>query len=147
MTERLPRLNTQQRTFVDLYVGTLIYCVVLGVFNDYTSIVEAKSFSTIIFASALLELLTFLAFKLKASIVNYFKNRTGSFSKFMMFFAVWLVMFLSKFVFIWAIDSVFGDNMNINGFFGILIIVICVTIIQQATYKTFLKLGDQSLSE
>lgn len=51
-------------------------------------------------------------------------------------------MFVSKFVFIWAIDFVFGDNMNINGFFGILILVLAVTAIHKMADLVFTKLGD-----
>jgi hypothetical protein len=58
-------LNAKQLLFKDLFVGTLIYAVVLGFFNDYTSIVEAKSFSSIFLASIVLEILTFLTFYLK----------------------------------------------------------------------------------
>jgi len=135
-------LNAKQIRFKDLFVGTLIYAIVLGFFNDYTSIVEAKSFSTIFMAAIVLELLTYGAFYLKGKIVGWLKNREGLFYRLLMFFSVWLVMFLSKFVFIWVIDIIFGDNMNINGFFGILILVLTVTISQKIIDSIFIKLGD-----
>ena len=134
--------NARQLAFQELFIGTLIYAVVLGFFNDYTSIVSAKSFSTIFFASVVLELLTFLAFQLKSAIVSWLKNRQGAVYRLLMFFSVWLVMFLSKFVFIWALDIVFGTYITITGFFGILFIVLCVTITQRLANKTFLFLGD-----
>ncbi len=135
-------LNSNQLLFKELFVGTLIYAVVLGFFNDYTSIVEAKSFSTIFLSAIVLEFLTYGAFSLKGNIVKWLKNRNGLYYKILMFFCVWLIMFLSKFVFIWVIDVIFGNNMNINGFFGILILVLAVTIFQKLTNFIFLKLGD-----
>ena len=135
--------NSRQLAFKELFVGTLMYAVVLGFFNDYTSIVEAKSFSTIFYASVVLEVLTYLALLLKAKIISWLKDRRGLAYSALMFFCVWLVMFLSKFVFIWVIDVIFGSNININGFFGILLIVLCVVIVHKIADKVFLGLGDK----
>jgi hypothetical protein len=66
MTNSKPDFSPAQLKFQELFVGTLIYAVVLGFFNDYTSIVYAKSFSTIFLAAVLLEALTFLTFELKS---------------------------------------------------------------------------------
>jgi EamA domain-containing membrane protein RarD len=134
--------NSRQLAFKELFVGTLIYAVTLGFFNDYTSLVYAKSFSTIFYASILLEILTFLAILLKGQIVYRLKDKQSKSYKLLMFFCVWLVLFLSKFVFIWAIDFAFGDNININGFFGILLIALCVTVVHKLADYTFLKLGE-----
>lgn len=131
----------RQLIFKEIFVGTLIYAVVLGFFNDYTDIVEAKSFSTIFFASIVLQILTILAFYLKGKIVEWLKQRSGFFYKVLMVFCVWLVMFLSKFVFIWVLDLIFGSYINIHGFLGILAIVLCVTIIHKLAYYIFKKLG------
>jgi hypothetical protein len=135
--------NSSQILFKELFVGTLIYAVVLGFFNDYTSIVEAGSFSTIFYAAVVLETLTYLAFLLKRKIVNRLSGRNGSTHKMFMFFSVWLVMFLSKFVFIWVVDMIFGNNINIYGFFGILLIILCVTITHQLADRTFTNLGSR----
>lgn len=134
--------NSRQMLFKELFVGTLIYAVVLGFFNDYTSIVYAKSFSTIFYAAVVLEALTYLVLMLKDGIIAWLKNRDGLTYKVLMFFCVWLVMFLSKFVFIWAIDIVFGESININGFFGILLVVLSVTVIHKLADRAFIWLGD-----
>lgn len=134
--------SSQQLIFKEVFVGTLIYAMVLGFFNDYTSIVYAKSFSTIFFAAIVLEVLTYLAFLLKHMIISQLKDKQGVAYRAFMFFLVWLVMFLSKFVFIWTIDLAFGDNIAIQGFFGILWLVLCVTVAHKLADRTFIKLGD-----
>lgn len=134
--------NYRQLIFKELFVGTLIYSVVLGLFNDYTSIVDAKSFSTIFYASIVLEILTYFAFLLKGKIINWLKVRQGLFYKLLTIFCVWLVMFLSKFVFIWVVDMIFSNNINIHGFFGILLLVLCVTVVHKLADKLFVSLGD-----
>lgn len=135
--------TSAQLAYQELFIGTLIYVAVLGLFNDYTSIVSAKSFSTIIYASIVLEILTYFAFKLKNTIIAQLKNREGAIYKVLMFFSVWLIMFLSKFVFIWALDLVFGNYIAINGFFGILLVVLSVTIVHKFAYVIFHKLGKE----
>lgn len=134
--------NSKQLLFKDFFVATLIYAIVLGFLNDYTSIVYAKSFSTIFFAAFVLQALTHLTFLLKYKIVNWLKNRQGLIYKIAMLFFVWLVMFTSKFVLIWVIDLFFGNSININGFFGILIIVVTVIAIHKLADKIFIKLGE-----
>lgn len=134
--------NQKQFLFKEIFVGTLIYAVILGFFNDYTSIVYAKSFSTIFLAAVVLEILTYFAFQLKGIIVKWLKGRQGIAYKALMFFCVWLVMFCSKFIFIWCIDFIFGNNINIHGFFGILAIVLSVTVVHKLADKTFIKLGN-----
>jgi EamA domain-containing membrane protein RarD len=138
--------SSRQLIFKELFVGTLIYAVVLGFFNDYSSIVEATSFSVIFLTSILLEVLTFFAFLLKNKIIGILKSYKDRKSRILMFFCVWLVMFFSKFVFIWAVDFTFGNSININGFFGILLVVLSVTIIHKLSDLAFIKLGDKKLA-
>lgn len=140
----MPKQFTQQQLlFKELFVGTLIYAVVLGFLNDYTDIVAAKSFSTIFFSAVVLEVLTLLAFKLKKFLVAWFTTRNGALARLGMFFSVWLVMFTSKFVFIAVLDLIFGSYISINGFFGILLVVVLVTVIHKLADYTFIKLGQQ----
>ena len=135
--------NSRQLLFKELFVGSLIYAVVLGFFNDYTSIVYAKSFSTIFLASIVLELMTYLAFLLKSRVIGSLKLRDGKRYKVAMFFCVWLIMFVSKFVFIWVVDFIFGNAINIHGFFGILLIVLSVTLMHKLADRLFIALGNK----
>lgn len=141
MSKDTRAFSSGQLIFKELFVGSLIYAVVLGFFNDYTTIVHAKSFSTIFFASIVLEFLTWLAFLLKAKVISFLKSHDGIAYKIAMFFCVWFIMFVSKSIFVWAIDLVFGENINIYGFFGILLVVASVTFVHKAADKLFVKLG------
>ena len=141
MVDKTKKLSSKQLLFQEIFIGTLVYITVLGFFNDYTGVVYAKSFSTIFFASVVLEILTYLAFQAKSLIITWLKDRTGSLYRLLMFFCVWLVMLWSKFIFIWVLDWVFGNYITITGFFGILLIVLCVTVIHKLAYRIFIKLG------
>lgn len=142
MKPKASAFSTGQLLFKELFVGTLIYAVVLGFLNDYTSTVDVKSFSTIFYSAVILELLTYLAFLLKRKIVYQLKGRSGALNKILMIFSVWLIMFLSKFVFVWVIDMIFGNNITIYGFFGILIVVLSVTVIHKLADRVFSLLGE-----
>lgn len=89
----------------------------------------------------MLEFLTWLAFLLKTKVINFLQSHDGVVYKIAMFFCVWLIMFVSKSIFVWAIDLVFGENINIYGFFGILLVVASVTFVRKAADKLFVKLG------
>lgn len=123
--------------FQELFVGTLIYTTVLGFYNDYTDVVVANSFSTIFFAAIVLELLTYGVFKIKNRVVQYLKHKTQWFFKVLLFFTVWFIMFVSKFIFIWVIDIIFGEYISINGFFGILFVVLTVTLLHKLAYFVY----------
>ena len=135
-------LSAKQQVFTELFVGTLIYVVVLGFFRDYTDIVYAKSFSTMFLAAVVLEILTYLAFLLKKHIVAWLKPKSGAIYRVLLFFAVWFVMFVSKFVFIGVLDLLFSDYIYVHGFFGILFVVLTVTILHKLANFTFQKLAD-----
>lgn len=134
--------TARQLAFKELFVGTLIYAVVLGFFNDYTSFVYAKSFSTIFLAGAVLELLTFCLLWLKGWLFGHFKRLEALSHKGAVLFCIWLVMFLSKFVFMWILDWLFGSNLNISGFIAVAIMVGTVTILSKLFDLIFQRLGS-----
>lgn len=139
--------NSRQLLFKELFVGTLIYTTVLGFFDEYTSIVEATSFSYVFFAAILLEVLTCLVLAVKDAIVGRLRHRGTRRALVLMAFSVWFVMFSSKFVFIWAIDLVFGDDVNINGFFGVFAVAIVVTVAHRLADLVFARLGTTTPAE
>lgn len=136
-------MSTKQAAFKELFVGTLIYAVTLGFFNDYTSIVDTKSFSYLFMASIILEILTYLTFRLKGAVVSWLRARGHGDRKVVMVFLLWLILFFSKFVFVWAIDLLLGDTVNIYGFFGILAVVATVTVLHKSTDLLYDKLGGK----
>lgn len=135
--------SVKQEVFTELFVGTLIYVVVLGFFRDYTDIVTAQSFTWLFFGAVVLEALTYFAFLLKKHIVSWLKNKPGVGYRILLFFSVWLVMFVSKFVFIAVLDLLFGEYVYVHGFFGILFVVMSVTILHKLANLTFQKLADR----
>ena len=135
-------LNKKQLLFRELVFGTLVYAVVLGFFNDYTSILQTKSYSTTFLVAVVMEILTYLTLLLKKRIASRFKYKPGSWNKVALVVGVWLVLFLSKFVFLAVIDFTFGDNVEISGFVGLLAIILSMTVAKESIDYIFKKLAD-----
>jgi hypothetical protein len=135
-------MTDRQRIFVDLVAGTLSYAVVLGFLNDYTDLVWARSFSTIFLASVVLAILTWLTLRLKTRVLGHLRGREGGSRRALIGFVLWQILFWSKFVFLWVLETIFGDDIRFSGFFGILAPVILVTIIIHLGEVVFTRLGE-----
>ena len=137
-------MQNKQAFFRTMLVGTLLYTVVIGFFNDYTNVLHTRSYSITFALAIVLQILTFLAFSLKKYIVTKTKKLSGKKATFAMVFGVWGVMFVSKFVFLWAIGVVFKDSVDLTGFVNILIVVATMTLAQKILQLIDAKLAPSS---
>ena len=134
-------ISNKQLIFAEVLTGFLICVMVLGLFDEYTDVVTARSFSTIVFASILMEALTFLTFVFKDWWIDFLTRWRGELSRPQKVLALWAVMFLSKFPFLWAIEWVFQGDFEVGGFFSIVLLVGCVTILAKLANAFFVRLG------
>lgn len=139
--------NEKQLVFKELFVGTLIYVCVLGLLADYTKIVYAESFSFVIYAAFVLELLTYFTLLAKKLVLARLKFQTTVRRKALVLFGAWLILFLSKFVFIGVIDMAFMGTVTVYGFFNIFAVVLSVTLLHKLADYVFLKLGQGSVQQ
>jgi hypothetical protein len=120
---------SRQDLYAETVIGTLVYSVVLGFFDDYTRLVEVTSYSTLFLAAFVLQLLTWLTFRVKDLATGLVGDGDGTRHKVGRGFAIWAVMFGSKFVFIEVIDLVFGDAVEFSGFVAVLVLVATTTVL------------------
>ena len=142
MSMKKTDLNNKQEIFRNMLVGILLYSVILGFFNDYTNILHTGTYSTTFALAIVMQILTFFTFIAKDKVIDWFNSREKHNNRIWLIFSVWLVIFLSKFVFLWVIDFVFRGTVEISGFFGLLIIVVILTIAQKILEMIYNKLGD-----
>jgi hypothetical protein len=133
--------SPRQRLYAETVIGTLVYSVVLGFFDDYTALVEVTSFSTVFLAAFVLQVLTWLTFRVKDLGTGLVGDGVETRHKVGRGFAVWLVMFGSKFVFIEVIDLVFGDAVEFSGFVAVLVLVATTTILGRLGELVYERLG------
>ena len=132
--------RSKQEVFRSMVLGVLLYAVILGFFNDYTNIFSASSYSTTFAVAVVMQLLTYATFVAKDRIVYRFK-RAESTSRIGIALSVWLLMFLSKFVFLGVIDLIFSQEVEISGFVGLIAIITSLTIAQ-----SLVELADKKLA-
>ncbi len=134
--------SKKQQIFQEMVLGILLYTVVLGFFNDYSDILYISSYSVIFLVAVVMQVLTYFTFIVKGKVAGFFKNKDGFFNKSALVFGVWLVLFLSKFVFLWVIELLFPESVQISGFIGLLIIIALLTISQKIIEQAYNKLSD-----
>lgn len=134
--------SKKQLLFSEMVMGVLVYVLVLGFFNDYTNILSTKSYSTTFLVAIVMQILTYLTLLIKKKISSKYSKDSGVLNKSAVVFSVWLVLFLSKFVFLAAIDFIFGEAVEISGFVGLIAIIVSMTVVKQLIDYIYLKLAD-----
>jgi len=128
-----PRTMTAaQARFLSWTADVLIYTVVLNLFAQYAPGVIAESFSISLATALLLKLLLDATLWLKRQIRVSFGSRDGARWTLLMLAAIWAVLFASKFVIIEATALVFGDSVQLGGFFGIVVLILAMMAARQA---------------
>ena len=136
------RFNRKQIIYKDFVLGTLIWACVLGFFNDYSDIVYAKSFSYLFLAAAVLAILVMLTLIAKKRVLSNFSKQNTLRDNVPAIFGTWLILFLSKFVFIGVIDLLFAGTVTVYGFLNIAIVVVIATVVQRLAEYIFIQLSD-----
>ena len=89
----------------------------------------------------MLEALTFATFLFKDWWIDWWTRRRGELLRWQKLLAIWPIMFFSKFVFLWALDVVFGSAFGVSSFWAILIVIACVTVLAKLANVFFVRLG------
>lgn len=141
--EHTPSLR--QRAFMRYLTATLVDLAVLGLFAEYWEYVSASSFTILLLAAVLLQVLLKLTIVLEHRLAAFFNARPGGFNKFMRFFTAWLVLFGSKFVILEALVLAFGDRLRFGGPFhgvvALIVVVVTMLALEAVLVKLYRRLG------
>lgn len=121
----------RQRLFLLFFTGTLIDLVLLGLFAEYSENVHVESFTTLLLAAVVLQVLLKATIIVEHRVLARFKGKQGGAWKTLKFTVAWLILFGSKFVILEALTFVFGDRVRFEGLWhGIIwLIVVAVTMV------------------
>ena len=137
--------SDRQRLFLLYFVGALVDLVVLGLFDEYSDKVFVNSFTTMLLASIVLQLLLKATIAVEHKVAAYFKSKPGGFMKFMRFFCAWLVLFGSKFVILEALSLAFGDSVKFEGVWHgivwLIIVVVTMVIAEEIVVRIYRRLA------
>ena len=141
--EHTPSLR--QRVFMRYLTATLVDLVVLGLFAEYWEHVTADSFTILLLAAVLLQILLKLTIVVEHRVAAFFNARPGGFNKFMRFFGAWVVLFGSKFVILEAVVLAFGDRLRFGGPFhgvvALIVVVVVMLVVEAVLVKFYRRLG------
>ena len=138
--------SNRQRVFLLYFTGALIDLVVLGLFAEYTDKVYVDTFTTMLLASIVLQLLLKATIAVEHKVAEYWKAKgKGGFNTFMRFFCAWLVLFGSKFVILEALSFAFEKDIHFTGVFHgivwLIIVVVTMVIVEELVVRFYRKLA------
>ena len=120
--------TNRQRLFLLFFVGALVDLVILGLYDQYSENVHVDSFTTMVLAAIVLQILLKLTIIIEHRILAKFKGKAGAGWTSLKFFVAWLILFGSKFVILEALALVFGENVQFHGLWHGIIWVIAVAV-------------------
>ena len=135
-----------QRLFLGYTLFILVDLTVLNLFDEYWYRVEIDSFTISLLAAALLQVLLRLTLALEHRLANFFKEKGGKRAKAKRVFTTWMVLLVSKFVMLEAIDVVFGDRVEFGGVIPFIVVVIAIIIAETILSKIYAMLADEPIS-
>jgi len=132
----------RQLVFFSWTKDVLIYVVVLNLFVEYVEKVVIDSFTISILTAILLKVLLDLILGLEHRVAHFFEAHPGNLSKFLRIMSTWLILFLSKFLILEAVDLVFGDHVELGKFVHVLSLVIALMVAREVVQRFYIVLGS-----
>ena len=142
-TASLP--SDRQRLFLLFFAGTLIDLVVLGLFADLSSKVYVDSFTTMLAAAIVMQILLKLTIVVEHRVLARFKGKTGGGWTVLKYFSAWVVLFGSKFVILEALSLVFGEKVRfegmLHGIVWLIAVAVSMVVVEELVARLFRKLA------
>jgi len=136
-------MSPAQARYLSWVSAVLVDIVVLNLFVEFVHTIVIDSFSISILTAVLLKLMVDAVKGLEQSVSAYFAAREGAVWKPVRFLAVWLILFLSKFVILEAVNVVFGDHVELGSFIEIVGIIVTMLAANAALVAVYQNLGER----
>ena len=128
-------ITARQGKFVSWSMYLLIDIVVLNLFVEFSESVVIDSFYISILTAVLLRLLLEVTLQFEHRVSRYFETKSFKASRVVAGVIMWLILFMSKFVILEAVDIVFGSHVDLGGFVEIVVIAVSL-IAAEAAFRT-----------
>lgn len=140
--------TTAQTMYVRYLMAVLIDLVVLNIFDEYSDKVQIESFTVSLFAAILLQVLLKLTLLLEHRVAAWFRTKPGKAWTVARFLSAWLILFGSKFVFLEAVNFVFGDSVVflgvLHGVVTLILVLIVMILAEEVVARTYRRLARLS---
>jgi hypothetical protein len=134
-------MSPAQARYVSWVSAVLVDIVVLNLFVEFVHTIVIDSFAISILTAVLLKLMVDAVKGLEQSVSASLASRVGAVWKAIRFLAVWLILFLSKFVILEAVNFVFGDHVELGSFIEIVGIIVTMLAANATLLAVYRKLG------
>jgi hypothetical protein len=121
-------------TVVDIFV----YVVVLNLFVEYFPLVLSETFTLSLLTAGLLKGILEVVLAAKNRVKRRFRQASTPVGKAVAAFALWILLFGSKFLVLEAIDLVFGASVSLGGFISVSLLIL-VLLLSRALVRRLLQ--------
>lgn len=135
--------GTARRLVAEFFVGIALYSMVIGFFNDYTDLIRTGTYSVTFGLAILMQGLTYLVFGVKRLFVRWHIGSGSRGGRAVRFLGVWAIVFVSKFVVLWAIDVVFRGAVEVSGFVALIVVMAAFTVAQALAWWLYRRLDPE----
>ena len=134
---RTDPIGRRQRLAVRYVTFVLVDLCVLGLFDEYTSLVYVDSFTITLLVVVVLQIALKVTLLVKERLTTLAQSVSGAKGKALRIFLIWLVSFSSKFVIFWIVDFLFGAHMEIYGVKAMFVLLIVLFVVEEAAMRLF----------
>ena len=134
-------ISPAQARFISWVSEVLVDIVVLNLFVEFVHTIVIDSFYISILTAVLLKLMVDAVKGLEQAVSAYVAARSGTVWKLVRVVAVWLILFLSKFVILEAVNFVFGDHVELGSFIEIVALIVTMLAANATLQTIYHKLG------
>ena len=123
----------------------LLNIVVLGLFVEYFESFIIDSFTIVILTAFVLKALLSITLALEHRVRNFFWQRDGLAYRAAGLLAAWAILFSSKFVILEAVNFIFRDHVEIEGFIALIVLIITMIAVEWTAESIYKRLGSVRL--
>ena len=130
-----------QRLFLSWVTAILLNIVVLGLFVEYADSIIIDSFTIVILTAFVLKALLSITLALEHRVRNFFWKRDGVAYRAAGLLAAWAILFGSKFVILEAMNFIFRDHVEIDGFIPLIVLIVTMIAVEFAAETIYKRLA------
>ena len=134
-------ITRHQARFSEWAAFLLADVLVLNLLVEFVPSIVIDSFYISILTAVFLRLLLEVALQLEHRVARFVRARDSKTARVLGGLVMWLILFASKFVILELVNVVFGDHVNLGGFFEIVAIAVALMAAEWALMRVFVLLG------
>lgn len=126
-------VTSRQLYYVDFLMDVLVYTAILNLFDEFVDSVTIDSFTVSLLTAVVMKGLIDAIEFLMDSVKGRFGDKEGTAARAVTITLMWVILFLSKFAILWVVDIIFEDDVDLGGFFQVLVMVLVMMLARRVS--------------